>query len=232
MLQIILLFVLRFTYLFVHLHEQINKIMIMKTWILTIVALLTSVVAAAQLREGSFTVQPKVGLNVSTLTDADKTIADACFGMEAEYMVTDMFSLSAGVLVSNQGGKYDDAGLSYTADLDYANIPIMANVYVLPGLALKAGVQPGFRLKAKMKTDNGSYDIDEFYKLVGMVFPGEEPKINKFDLSIPVGISYEYKNAVLDARYNWGLLKVENIGSAYYNRVFEVTLGYKFELDF
>ena len=204
----------------------------MKTWILTIVALLTSVVTVAQRREGTCTVQPKVGLNVSTLSDAQKTIGDACFGMEAEYMITNIFSLSAGVMVSNQGGKYDKDGLRYTADIDYANIPIMANVYVLPGLALKAGVQPGFRLKAKMETDNGSYDIDEFYKLVGMLIPGEEPKINKFDLAIPVGISYEYENVVLGARYNWGLLKVENIGNAYYNRVFEVTLGYKFELDF
>ena len=204
----------------------------MKTWILTIVALLTSVVTVAQRREGTCTVQPKVGLNVSTLSDAQKTIGDACFGIEAEYMITNIFSLSAGVMVSNQGGKYDKDGLRYTADIDYANIPIMANVYVLPGLALKAGVQPGFRLKAKMETDNGSYDIDEFYKLVGMLIPGEEPKINKFDLAIPVGISYEYENVVLGARYNWGLLKVENIGPAYYNRVFEVTLGYKFELDF
>ncbi|UKK66887.1 PorT family protein [Prevotella communis] len=204
----------------------------MKTWILTIVALLTSVVAVAQRREGTCTVQPKVGLNVSTLSDAQKTIGDACFGMEAEYMITNIFSLSAGVMVSNQGGKYDKDGLRYTADLDYANIPIMANVYVLPGLALKAGVQPGFRLKAKMKTDDGTYDVDEFYKLVGMLTPGEEPKVYKFDLAIPVGISYEYENVVLDARYNWGLLKVENIGNAYYNRVFEVTLGYKFELDF
>ena len=204
----------------------------MKTWILTIVALLTSVVTVAQRREGTCTVQPKVGLNVSTLSDAQKTIGDACFGMEAEYMITNIFSLSAGVMVSNQGGKYDKDGLRYTADIDYANIPIMANVYVLPGLALKAGVQPGFRLKAKMETDNGSYDVDEFYKLAGMLIPGEEPKINKFDLAIPVGISYEYENVVLDARYNWGLLKVENIGPAYYNRVFEVTLGYKFELDF
>ena len=204
----------------------------MKKLIFTFSIMLMAVAAMAQHREGTCTVQPKVGLNVSTLTDAQKTIGDACFGMEAEYMFTNIFSLSAGVMVSNQGGKYDEAGLSYTADLDYANIPIMANVYVLPGLALKAGVQPGFRMKAKMKTDDGSYDIDEFYKLVGMLTPGEEPKVNKFDLAIPVGISYEYNNVVLDARYNWGLLKVENIGSAYYNRVFEVTLGYKFELDF
>ena len=108
----------------------------------------------------------------------------------------------------------------------------MLNYYVTKGLALKAGVQLGFRMKAKMKTDDGSYDIDEFYRLAGMLIPGEEPKVNKFDLAIPVGISYEYQNVVLDARYNWGLLKVENIGPAYYNRVFEVTLGYKFELDF
>ena len=53
----------------------------MKTWILTIVALLTSVVAVAQRREGTCTVQPKVGLNVSTLSNAQKTIGDACFGM-------------------------------------------------------------------------------------------------------------------------------------------------------
>jgi hypothetical protein len=204
----------------------------MKTWILTILALLTSVVTVAQRREGTFTVQPKVGLNVSTLTDAQKTIGDACFGLEGEYMVTDMFSLSAGVMVSNQGGKYDKDGFSYTADLDYANIPIMANVYVLPGLALKAGVQPGFRLNAKMKTDNGTYDVDEYYKLMGWLTSGEEPKVYKFDLAIPVGISYEYNNIVLDARYNLGLLKVENFGPAYYNRVFEVMLGYKFELDF
>ena len=61
---------------------------------------------------------------------------------------------------------------------------------------------------------------------------GEDYKISKFDLSIPVGISYEYNNIVLDARYNWGLIKVENYGDPYYNRVFQLTLGYKFELDF
>lgn len=204
----------------------------MKKLIFTLSIMLMAVAAMAQHREGTCTVQPKVGLNVSTLTDADKSIADVCFGMEAEYMLTDNFSLSAAVMVSNQGAKYDDAGMKYTADLDYANIPIMANYYVLPGLALKAGVQPGFRTKAKLKTDNGTYDIDEYYKLMGLLIPGEEPEISKFDLSISVGISYEYNNIVLDARYNWGLLKVENIGSAYYNRVFEVTLGYKFELDF
>ena len=55
-------------------------------------------------------------------------------------------------------------------------------------------------------------------------------KVSKFDLSIPVGVSYEYKNIVLDARYNWGLVKVVNVGDAFYNRCFMLSLGYKFAL--
>lgn len=193
--------------------------------------LMTSLAAKAQHEEEDFMVQPKVGLNVATLSDANKPIGDLCFGIEAEYMLTDVFSLSAGAIVSNQGGIYDDLG-TYTADLDYVNIPVMGNFYVLPGLALKAGVQPAFRMKAKVKSDGGNYDMDEFYAMAsGMGIGADYFKVNKFDLSIPVGISYEYKNAVVEARYNWGLLKIMK-EDAFYNRVFSVTLGYKFNLDF
>jgi hypothetical protein len=202
-----------------------------KRFFLTLAVVLSAVTLMAQQREGTFTVQPKVGLNLSMLSDADKAIADLCFGMEAEYMLTDNFSLAGGIIVSNQGAKYDSNDLKYTADLDYANVPIVANLYVLPGLALKAGIQPGFRLKAKVKTDNGSMDMDEFYQQASIMV-GEDWKLRKMDLAIPVGISYEYNNLVLDARYNWGLIKIENIGDAYYNRVFQITLGYKFSLDF
>lgn len=203
----------------------------MKKLLLSLVVMLLAVGVMAQHREGTFTVQPKVGMNISSLTDADKTIVALNFGMESEYMVTDNFSFAAGLHLSNQGAKYDDGTTKYTADLDYVNVPIVANVYVLPGLAVKAGVQLGYRTNAKIKTDDGTMDMDAYYKLAGFVL-GEDYKISKFDLSIPVGISYEYNNIVLDARYNWGLIKVENYGDPYYNRVFQLTLGYKFELDF
>ena len=49
------------------------------------------------------------------------------------------------------------------------------------------------------------------------------------DFGIPVGLSYEYKNIVLDARYNIGVVKfAEHLD--YRNRVFQITLGYKFRL--
>ena len=202
-------------------------------------AILTmAVVAKAQHEEGDFMVQPKVGLNIATLSDADKAITDLHFGIEAEYMVTDNFSLGLGAILSNQGAKYDyyelnangeDSRNKYTVDLDYVHVPILASYYVLPGLAVKAGVQPGFKMRAKAKIDDRTVDLDELYKVSSYVLD-EDIKVSKFDLSIPVGISYEYKNIVVDARYNWGLIKVMNVGDAFYNRCFMVSLGYKLEL--
>ena len=52
---------------------------------------------------------------------------------------------------------------------------------------------------------------------------------HSFDLSIPVGLSYEYKNVCLDARYNYGLTNFEK-GYNQKNSVFQITLGYKFGL--
>ncbi len=207
--------------------------------LMILTAILTmAVVAKAQHEEGDFMVQPKVGLNIATLSDADKAITDLHFGIEAEYMVTDNFSLGLGAILSNQGAKYDyyelnangeDSRNKYTVDLDYVHVPILASYYVLPGLAVKAGVQPGFKMRAKAKIDDRTVDLDELYKVSSYVLD-EDIKVSKFDLSIPVGISYEYKNIVLDARYNWGLVKVMNVGDAFYNRCFMVSLGYKLQL--
>ena len=202
--------------------------------LMILTAILTmAVVAKAQHEEGDFMVQPKVGLNIATLSDADKAITDLHFGIETEYMVTDNFSLGLGAILSNQGAKYDywdESGQNkYTVDLDYVHVPILASYYVLPGLAVKAGIQPGFKMRAKAKFDDRTIDLDELYKL-GSVLLDEDIKVSKFDLSSPVGVSYEYKNFVLDARYNWGLIKVMNVGDAFYNRCFMLSLGYKLQL--
>ena len=206
----------------------------MKQTVIILTMLLTTLSAMAQREEGDFLVQPRVGMNIATLSDADKSIVDLHFGVEAEYMVSDQLSLSVGALVSNQGAKYDifdeDNGRNnYKVDLDYVQVPLMASYYVLPGLAVKAGVQPGFKMRAKAKLDNATVDLDELYTMDRML-TGEDVKVSTFDLSIPVGISYEYKNVVLDARYNWGLLKVLNVGDAFYNRALMLTLGYKLQL--
>lgn len=146
-------------------------------------------------------------------------------GLEAEYQVSDIFSLSAGAIYSMQGTKRDweNAGAKYTATtkLDYINVPILANVYVTKGLAVKLGVQPGFKVNAKYDTKTTALGI--------AVKTSSEPDVKSVDFSIPVGISYEYANFQLDARYNWGLTKISKHGDDK-NSVFQITLGYKFDL--
>ena len=209
----------------------------MRKIVMFVVLLVSSLTAVAQeMEEGTFAVQPKVGINFATLTDADKGIADLHFGVEAEYMATDRLSLGLGVLISNQGAKYDywddksQAQVNYKVDLDYVQIPILASVYLLPGLAIKAGVQPGFKMRAKAKLDDHTVDLDKMYQVESQL-SGEDVKVNKLDLSIPVGLSYQYRNICVDARYNFGLLKVVNVGEAFYNRCFMLSLGYKFAFE-
>lgn len=192
----------------------------MKKIIFMAAMLLSSVATFAQHEVGSITIQPKIGMNIADLTDADDSDVriGLAVGAEAEYQATDLFSVSAGILYSMQGCKGSEEGVKETVKLDYINIPILANVYVTKGLAVKLGIQPGFNINAKAKAEaNGvsaEADIDD---------------VKTLDFSIPVGVSYEYQNFVLDARYNWGLTKIaSDIDSK--NSVFQITLGYKFSL--
>ncbi len=58
---------------------------------------------------------------------------------------------------------------------------------------------------------------------------GENSSVKKFDFSVPVGVSYEFNNLVLEARYNVGLTEVIADSKAK-NSVFQLSLGYKFGL--
>lgn len=184
------------------------------------VVMLASVASYAQQAVGTFTLQPKIGMNVASLTKsdgADPRIGLAA-GVEAEYQATDIFSISAGIIYSMQGNKYEEKGVTSTQKLDYINIPILANVYVTKGLAVKLGVQPAFNVSDKIKYSGGKVSIQD-----------EDAGAESFDFSIPVGLSYEFNNVVLDARYNFGVTSVADGGDAK-NSVFQFTLGYKFAL--
>lgn len=200
----------------------------MKKFLASALMLLAASTATfAQHAVGSFTLQPKVGMNVASLTKSDNfdSRIGLAAGVEGEYQVSDIFSLSLGAVYSQHGNKIDKTvlgqSLKYTNKLDYVNVPVMANVYVVPGLAVKLGVQPGFNVSSKGKAVANT--------VAGSADKTLELDAKSVDFSIPVGLSYEYKGVVLDARYNWGLTKVWD-GSDSKNSVFQITLGYKFEL--
>ena len=192
----------------------------MKKILLMAVVMLASVASYAQQAVGTFTLQPKIGMNVASLTKCDgcDPRIGLAAGVEAEYQATDIFSVSAGLIYSVQGNKAKEEGVTLTTKLDYINIPILANVYVTKGLAVKLGVQPAFNVSDKQKLSGGKASVE-----------AEDVGAESFDFSIPVGLSYEYNNVVFDARYNFGVTNIADGGDSK-NSVFQFTLGYKFAL--
>ena len=236
---------------------------ILKKAALFAVALTASATAFAQPAAGTFSLTPKIGMNAAGVTskyfDAGYEFDDgrgleatadykAFFvgGVELGYQVTDKFALSAGVLYSGQGFdrcksiERNDEEYNYflgdysNLNLGYINIPILANYYLFKGFAVKAGVQPGFLVRAKYKIDVNAY---------GVVQDPTEHKnenvkdyCNTIDFSIPVGVSYELGCGVIfDLRYNIGLTHVAKEteytkDTKVNNSVFQLTVGYKIGL--
>ena len=177
-------------------------------------------------------------------------------GAEAEYGVNDWLGVSLGAVYSQQGAKVDGGVYSFTDDQEetidtegklhseYINIPLLANIYIphVKGLAVKAGVQLGLltssKLKYKMEHVTKFHFRNDIYDITNLTGPtvpwlttieDESTDVCKsVDFGIPVGLSYEYKNIVLD----FGLTKIDNTVDPedLRNRNFSITLGYRFHL--
>lgn len=224
----------------------------MKKVVLFFVAIAATMSAFAQSPVGTFSVTPKVGINFSNLTGNEfdqvyksNLLGDleaSCHyrigfvvGAEADYQVANRFAVSAGLLYSLQGWERGSSLEVEGTDtkledntklaLGYLNVPILANLYLFKGFAIKAGVQPGFLLSSKLKNDVTGTGL-----AVGLDNHKDEDKkddCKTFDFSIPVGLSYEFSDGlVLDFRYNIGLTDVSETENGK-NSVFQVTVGYK-----
>ena len=194
--------------------------------IMMIAAMMVAVLSAnAQNEVGQVTLQPKVGINIANMTGdtwADKKAkVGLVAGVEAEYGITENFGLDFGLLYSMEGCKLKTTGMdkSLSVNLDYINIPILAQFYAAKGFAIKAGIQPAFNVRHKASYDGESANLKDL---------GIETK--SFNFSIPVGLSYEYESFVLDARYNIGVTKLFKDADQGRNSTFSITLGYKFAL--
>lgn len=87
-------------------------------------------------------------------------------GAEAQDQFTNLFGLSLGAFYTQQGAIYDTNGFSTANDgvkiainnnlkinLNSITVPILANVYVWKGVAVKAGLQPEFAVSKKTSGD-------------------------------------------------------------------------------
>ena len=217
------------------------------------------VATMAQPKAGTFSIIPRLGVAISKVTgdkvytNLASAYGDATHsnykpglmaGVDFEYQFSDMLAASIGAYYSRQGERFDDVKEAHDMSTkqwnevrdwkqhhDYVNVPLIASAYVADNLALKVGVQVGFNVDGKMEYTEASFVRDQagvgstesVKKIKGDV------KLKKVDFAIPVGISYEYMNVILDARYNIGLTKVyDNIDGK--NSVFTFSAGYRFSL--
>ena len=210
----------------------------MKNRITAIIAFLClSLGAMAQQETGTWTLTPRAGINSSNMsvedlwTDLDVAVSAKrkwgfVGGLDAEYQAWQQIGISVGAFYSNEGytyGNVEDIG-NLTESLHFLNIPVLVNFYIepniLPGLALKAGVQFGYLLSGKSKTGSETVTNTSHFK--------------RLNISIPAGISYSYKNFVADLRYNIGLMNLCNVDfdveDSWKTNSLWITIGYQFKM--
>ena len=187
-----------------------------------IAAMMVAALSVSAQEAGQMFIKPMAGGTFSTLggdVDDVKGKIGLVGGAEFGYNINETFGITAGLLYTMQGCKDKDVDANF--NLDYINVPVLANVYVAPGLALKAGPQIGFLTRAKLD------DVDM------------KDVCNTIDFSIPVGVSYEISDFVIDFRYNIGITSVSKnkeikadvieieSDRKTRNSVFMLTVGYK-----
>jgi hypothetical protein len=195
----------------------------MKKMILMAAIIMATTTAFAQRQAGSMTIQPRIGVSAADFNNTSDTEARVglIVGPEFEYFVSDRFSLAAGFNYSQQGAEV--TSLNTTFKNDYITVPVVANIYLFKGFALKAGLQPGFKTKADLEIEGNG----------GKVSANIKDDVKPFDLSIPVGLSYEFKHFVIDARYTFGtteIFKDNALDLDSKNLTFQLTLGYKLDI--
>ena len=214
-----------------------------------------SLASFAQSKVGTWSVIPHVGVSIASLTHQSggtvvgdnqsqevKPQARPGFtgGVDVMYQVSDNVGLSLGLSYVQAGCKYkdiDDNGVTWHDHydrMDYISVPLLGHSYIAPGLSINVGVAPSFLIYGKYHAGLQTYDLDTDGHRTNVkeaeIDQDIKKGLHKFALSIPVGVSYEYENVVLDARYNVGVHNTYKYGLTARNKVFEVSVGYKFDL--
>ncbi len=205
----------------------------MRKFILFIITVAMACTGYSRDHANRFTFGAKAGINASSFMMSkvnvegihNKMRVGFVLGLTAERYVNSFFTLEADLLFSQQGSStvWNNAGedINIRTAVYNINIPITANIRIVKGLTFKAGLQPGFKVGAKFKGNPLFSEIEQH----GSYF-------NRFDLSIPVGLAYDFNVFRVEARYAIGTNNIfrgmPRLLAEARNSVFSVTFGVKF----
>ena len=139
---------------------------------------------------------------------------------------------------------YEKGGMGAIANstkltLDYVSLGFQYKQNVAPGLSARVGIEGSFCISARY----------HYHSLGCSAYPDENGNIIKlpehdkddwgdmdesfetYDLAIPLGLTYDYKNFSLNATYHLPLMKcVNEDGYSLRNQAFDLTIGYRLPL--
>ncbi|MDD7336693.1 MAG: outer membrane beta-barrel protein [Prevotella sp.] len=214
-------------------------------------------------RSGKFSFIPQVGVSLAKFSEHtlfysngsqsgpidDRFKAGFLAGAELMYNTSNDLAFTLGCFYVQAGNHYLDheegdgsTGEGITSNnvtIGQISVPLMVNYYLVPGLAVKGGVELNFNTSATWKYSYSNFTVDDAG--VRTYQPPVDVKqndlhANDFTVSIPLGLSFEYENVVIDARYHFPLSKAfkhnDDVSKAWgnaKNMLVTITAGYRFE---
>ena len=205
--------------------------------------MLACVSGFAQMQPGLFSITPKMGVNVATMSGSGNTNSRMAFvaGVDFEYQINRQFAFGLGAIYSQQGVEDDP----WTLKTDYITLPLTAFYYPVRGLGIYVGVEPAILVRKKAEIFYKQYSevaelpkvgdvtkryIDEY----GMTYEGIFDKslgAKRGVVSLPIGINYEFDHCVFGIKYSIGLGNaISGPGVSCTHNVFQISLGYRFNV--
>lgn len=215
----------------------------MKKFIMLASMMLACVSGFAQMQPGLFSITPKMGFNVATMSGSGNTNSRMAFvaGVDFEYQINRQFAFGLGAIYSQQGVEDDP----WTLKTDYITLPLTAFYYPVRGLGIYVGVEPAILVRKKAEIFYKQYSevaelpkvgdvtkryIDEY----GMTYEGIFDKslgAKRGVVSLPIGINYEFDHCVFGIKYSIGLGNaISGPGVSCTHNVFQISLGYRFNV--
>lgn len=186
------------------------------------VVVLLLMFVAFQVSAQEFHFIPKIGLNLSNVSNTDGNMKPGMnVGIAGEFMLNSVFAVEPGINYSMQGTKYSESGITLKEKFDYLNIPVYAKAYLYNGLYAFAGPQFGFNIRAKESVSEDGDSVTEDVK----------DGIKAFDFAIGIGAGYQFDmGLMISANYNIGVTNImkDSDGDSYRNGVFQLNLGWRF----
>lgn len=217
----------------------------MKKFILIAGMMLACISGFAQMQPGLFSITPKLGFNVASMSNSGKSANSRMAfvaGVDFEYQINRQFAFGLGSIYSQQGIEDDP----WTLKTDYITLPLTAFYYPVRGLGIYVGVEPAILVRKKAEIFYKQYSevaelpnvdkvTERYINEYGLTYEGifeHSLRAKRGIVSLPIGVNYEFDHCVFGLKYSIGLgnAVVGGGGVSCTHNVFQISLGYRFNV--